>query len=103
MGLRGNSCQQETLRNDADFERPESLGCQKAIVESLAPAQASAVPDHLVVDARAGLDDAADDVHVIGPIVPLASDTTDAEAEPAGMVASAPTLTSPEAVADDPR
>jgi len=63
----------------------------------------AAVPDHLVVDARAGLDDAADDVHVIGPIVPLASDTTDAEAEPAGMVASAPTLTSPEAVADDPR
>jgi hypothetical protein len=60
-------------------------------------------PDHLVVDARAGLDDAADDVHVIGPLMPLAIDTTDAEAEPAGMVASAPTLASSEPPTDDPR
>ena len=63
----------------------------------------AAVPDHLVVDARAGLDDAADDVHVIGPLLPLATDEAASESEPAGMVAATPALTVSEPTTDDPR
>ncbi len=60
----------------------------------------AAVPDHLVVDARAGLDDAADDVHVLGPLLPLAEEPAD---DAAGMVAAGPALPTPEPAADDPR
>ena len=63
----------------------------------------AAVPDHLVVDARAGLDDAADDVHVIGPLLPLATEEAAPEGEPAGMVTAGPALTTPEPASDDPR
>ena len=55
-------------------------------------------------DARAGLDDAADDVHVIGPLLPLAADADGSVSDDtAGMVPAGPALVTPEPSSDDPR
>jgi len=85
------------------FEPTAESGIYVEMAKQTRQAVAEADVVVFVVDARAGLDDAADDVHVIGPLLPLASDEAAPEGEPAGMVAAAPALATPEPTTDDPR